>query len=77
MFIREYPSGLRIVNFLLLQELNNGMHACKEEQRPPPAMNAIMSLNNLLTALFECINLFSMYSYNMNVCSMGLPDFEC
>ena len=36
-----------------------------------------MSLNNLLTALFECINLFSMNSYNINVCSMGLPDFEC
>ena len=51
--------------------------ACNHIKLVSCAVNVMpCSLNNLLTALLECINLFSMYSYNMNVCSMGLPDFE-
>ena len=53
--------------------------ACNQIKLVFCAVNIIMpcSLHYLLTALLECINLFSMYSYNINVCSMGLPDCEC
>ena len=53
------------------------LHATTSSYVVSCAVNVMMSLHNLLTALLECINLLSMHSYNVNVCSMGLLDFEC